>query len=199
MGPVLQQLVTLAGVLLGAGATFAATTYVERIKWRRTIDTRWDDKRLIAYSAYGNAVKSKLEVLFRHAAERGLPNLTTPADEPLAPNALADAEAERTVKWEQVLLLGSPETIAAARRWHMGVYDFGFMVLEEATSQESFLDQYRLLGSLRNDFYACARADLGIRGANLPSEGRNWVPPFAHLRELASGDPRPLLPTEAQA
>lgn len=198
MGPILQQLITLAGVLLGAGATFAATTYVERTKWRRTIDTRWDDKRLVAYSEYGNSVKSKLEVLFRHAAERGLPNLTTPADEPLAPNALAGAEAERTVKWEQVLLLGSPETIAAARCWHMAVYDFGFMVLEETPSQESFLDQYRLLGSLRNDFYTCARADLGIRGANLPGEGRNWIPPYAHLPELPSGDPGPLMPTEVQ-
>lgn len=182
----------------GWGATFAATAYVERAKWRRTIDTRWDDKRLIAYSEYGNAVKTKLEVLFRRASERGLPNLTTPADEPLAPNALADAEAERTVKWEQVLLLGSPETIAAARRWHMAVYDFGFMVVEETPSEESFLRQYRLLGSLRNDFYSCARTDLGIRGVNLPSEGRNWIPPYAHLSELPSGDCGPLVPTEVQ-
>ncbi|WP_051192603.1 hypothetical protein [Nocardia jiangxiensis] len=67
MGPLLQQLITLAGVLVGAGATFAATTHTERIKWRRSIETRWDDKRLIAYSEYANALKLFMEVLFQQA------------------------------------------------------------------------------------------------------------------------------------
>jgi hypothetical protein len=140
-------MVTLAGVLVGAGATFVATTSIERAKWRRAIDTRWDEERLAAYVEYANAVKTILEIVFRLAAQRGLPNLTTPADEPLAANALADAEAHRTVKWEQVLLLGSPDTIVAARQWHMAVYDFSFLAMEESPEQEEFLRQFRVLGT----------------------------------------------------
>ncbi|WP_157120502.1 hypothetical protein [Nocardia fusca] len=200
MGPLLQQVVTLAGVLVGAGATFVATTSVERAKWRRAIDTRWDEKRLAAYVEYANAVKTILEVVFRLAAQRGLPNLTTPADEPLVANALADAEAHRTVKWEQVLLLGSPDTIVAARRWHMAVYDFSFLAMEESPEQEEFLRQFRVLGTLRDDFYACARTDLGVRGATRRGDGDNWLPPYVNSRVSSaateSGD-EPIAPQGA--
>ena len=57
MNPVVTQILTIAGVLLGAGATFVVTTTTERIRWQRTQSTRWDDKRLAAYTEYANAVK----------------------------------------------------------------------------------------------------------------------------------------------
>jgi hypothetical protein len=34
------QLITLLGVLIGALTTFTVTTWTERLKWQRTIETR---------------------------------------------------------------------------------------------------------------------------------------------------------------
>ncbi|WP_328391958.1 hypothetical protein [Nocardia sp. NBC_00416] len=182
MGPILQQLVTLAGVLLGAGSTFAATTYIERSKWRRSFETRWDDMRLTAYSEYADALKAYLQILYRYGAEKGLPNLTTPADEPLAPNVLAEANAARSVKWERVLLLGSSNTIAAARRWHKAAHDLTYLVFEEHPGPDRYVRLYESMGSLRDDFYVCARADLGVRGGSVPTSEGAWLPPHqAHL------------------
>jgi hypothetical protein len=45
-----QQLPALIGVLVGALATYAATSAAERARWRRTQSVRWDDKRLTAYA-----------------------------------------------------------------------------------------------------------------------------------------------------
>lgn len=189
MEPLLQQLITLAGVVLGAGSTFAATTYVERAKWRRSIETRWDDPRLTAYSEYADALKVFLHVLYRHAAAKGLPDLATPADEPIAPNALADADAKRSVKWERVLLLGSSETIAAARRWHKAAHDFTYLVLSERPAQDEYLRQYEIMGHLRDEFYLAARTDLGVRGGDAPASEGVWLrPDQSHLLAPRPGE-----------
>jgi len=44
------QLITLLGVIIGAFATFAVTTWTERLRWQRAIETRWDEKRFTAYA-----------------------------------------------------------------------------------------------------------------------------------------------------
>lgn len=192
MGPILQQLITLTGVLLGAGATFAATMYVESSKWRRSVEIRWDERRLTAYSDYAYALKTFKEVLFQLAAARGLPNLTAVSGSPVGPNALADAEAERTVKWEKVLLLGSVEAIASARRWHKAAVEFSHFVLGENTDTVEYLRLFDVMGTRRDEFYACARADLGVRDIELPpGEGISLPPHQRHLLSPALPDRGP--------
>src|SRR5262245_33981216 len=115
MNALLQQLPTLIGVLLGAAASYLATSAGERARWRRRQAARWDQRRLEAYTNYGYAVKNLIHLALRLSAHRGL-NAIRP---PLAPDEGLDlleaANQDRAVKWETVLLLGTPGTVAAAR------------------------------------------------------------------------------------
>lgn len=177
MGPVVQQLVTLAAVVLGAGATFSATTLVERAKWKRSLDTRWDDRRLAAYADYANALKKTLEVCLRLAENKGYPAGFQPIDRDAGLQAFAAADAERTLRWEAVLLLGSPEAIAAARKWHKALWGFRYFVMDAEPDHEEFLRSFEAMGHLRNEFYERARADLGVGSGALPAEFGAWLPP----------------------
>jgi hypothetical protein len=84
---------------------------------------RWDDKRLSAYAEYALALKKVISIAVRLAAHRGIhPDVDVlPPDEGMP--ALAAAEAERTIKWEGVLLLGSEQVVIAGRKWHEACSD----------------------------------------------------------------------------
>lgn len=177
MNPVVQQLLTLAAVVLGAGSTFTATTLTERAKWRRSQDTRWDDKRLAAYSEYANALKQYVQVSYRLAAARGYPAVALPVDIEVGLKALADAEAEKTIKWEAVLLLGSPQAVAAARAWNRAAWDLGWAARGHVIEHAEYVRMYSEMGRRRNEFYESARLDLGVRSGELPRGDRLWLPP----------------------
>ena len=51
-----SQLLVLAGVIVGALASYLTTAATERARWKRTLDSRWADRRVEAYAAYGRAV-----------------------------------------------------------------------------------------------------------------------------------------------
>jgi hypothetical protein len=175
--PVVQQLLTLVGVVLGAGATYAATSRTERTKWQRSQDTRWDDKRLAAYSEYANALKRWLQVSYRLAAERGYSNGTQPVDRETGLHLLTEAEADRTVKWETVLLLGSPEAVRAGRRWHQAVWEIHDLGLREPIDQDAYTRGYQKMVRRRQDFYRHARTDLNVKSGELPAPSRNVLTP----------------------
>jgi hypothetical protein len=118
MPGIVQQLPTLIGVVVGALASYLAGAAAERARWRRAQSSRWDQKRAQAYADYGHAVKN-VYVQCMRAAE--LRRQGSDGDPAAYEEALAELERltdERTAKWESVLLLGHPETIAAARLWH---------------------------------------------------------------------------------
>ncbi|WP_460721764.1 hypothetical protein [Nocardia heshunensis] len=164
-------------MVLGAGSTFAATTLTEQAKWRRGQDTRWDDKRLAAYSEFANALKQYVQVSFRLAAARGYPATAQPIDTDTGLQLLAEAEAEKTVKWEAVLLLGSPEAVAAAREWNRAAWELGWPARGHAIEHSEYVRLYSEMGRRRNEFYECARADLGVRSGELPPGDRPWLAP----------------------
>lgn len=177
MSPIVQQLLTLLGVLLGAGATYTATTFTERAKWRRSHETRWDDKRLVAYSEYANALKRYAQVAYRLAATRGYPAAAQPIDIDAGLDELAAAEAEKTVKWEMVLLLGSPEAVAAGRLWTEVAWRLSHVAQGRAMDHDMYIGLFETQGRRRNEFYECARADLGVQSGALPPGDQAWLPP----------------------
>ena len=157
----LQQLPALFGVIVGAIATYAATSTAERARWRRSQAVRWDGHRLTAYAEYAHAVKKVSSIAVRVAAHRGIhPDIgALPPEEGLP--ALANAEEERTIRWETVLLLGTDTTVSAARTWHESVtrlqriasgIDVG-MAWPQAIAAAS---------TARRHFYEAAKADIGI-------------------------------------
>jgi len=91
----------------------------ERNHWRRERDSRWDNARMSAYVDYGDALKKVNHLASRIAAGRGLPHSVEPlTPDEAALNALEEAGGVRARAWERVLLLGEPQTVAAARAWH---------------------------------------------------------------------------------
>src|SRR5262245_32515327 len=118
----LNSILPLVGVVIGAVATYLTASAVQRSQWRRFHDVRWDERRLMAYVQYGDAVKRMHSLAVRICAARGF----NYAVEPLEPDeglpALATASEERAARWESVLLLGDQHTITAARSWHQTVW-----------------------------------------------------------------------------
>lgn len=168
MNPIVAQVLTIAGVLLGSTATFVVTSLTERARWRRTQSARWDDKRLLAYSEYANAVKHMVRLCRRIAETQELLPTGQPIDLDSAFADLAEGETERAARWETVLLLGEPATISAARAWSEQVWQLEHILREEHPDTAAFTNAYRNAMRLRNEFYARARADLDITSGPLP-------------------------------
>lgn len=164
------QLVVLAGVIIGALASYLTTAATERARWKRTLDSRWDDRRVEAYAAYGQAVKEIILIASRLAAGQGI-TLTHRALALTQENLdlLEEANAVRAAAWEKVLLLGNPDTVAAARAWHENAWRLQSLMRELHQGDSKRWETAR---SAANDaraiFYESARNDLRVIGGRLP-------------------------------
>ena len=162
----------LLGVIIGALASYLTTAATERARWKRALDSRWDDRRAGAYALYAQSVKEMINISGRIAVGRGL----TGSDlESLAPtqenlDLLAAAENERARQWETVLLLGHPQTVAAGRNWHE--HAWRLEAYARALLTENSLDWRATRDAVdvaRDAFYEAARSDLQVTGGGLPS------------------------------
>jgi hypothetical protein len=134
-----NQLLVLAGVVIGALASYLTTTANEKARWKRALDSRWDDRRVEAYALYAQAVKDIIRLSARIAAGRGI----AAHSEPLSPtrkhlDLIDSASSRRAVAWETVLLLGDRDTVMAARRWHESVWRLDWVACrkENANSED---------------------------------------------------------------
>jgi hypothetical protein len=172
MSDVAQQLPALIGVVVGALASFMAGAASERARWRREQSARWDDRRAQAYADYGYAVKNVYVQCMRVAAMRRRKAAGERADYAEALAGLSVLTDERTAKWESVLLLGNPQTVAAARAWHRRVWQVERFARGERTDFEQWDALMTDIMADRARFYAEARRDLGITSGELPPSGR---------------------------
>ncbi|GAA4263761.1 hypothetical protein GCM10022255_111240 [Dactylosporangium darangshiense] len=164
MREILQQLPALLGVVVGVVATFALTSLGERARWRRDQRLRWDSVKLEAYASYSDAVKRVVHFATRLAVTRGLPHSSEaiPFDEGQA--ELSIAVAERSTRWESVLLLGHPDTVAAARAWHQVMWRLEFYARGVLTDRDGWAAALNEFEQTRKEFYRAARRDLGVQG-----------------------------------
>lgn len=171
MTSVVQQLTVLAGVVIGALASYLATSTTERARWRRQQAARWDDKRAEVYTEYGYAVKNVYMACLRIAESRGLDIRMHPMH---AGQTLEDLDllaTERTAKWESVLLLGNPETIRAARIWHRNIWHMQLVAHGSSIAEETWSALLAEVDDARARFYEAARRDLGITSGQVPRAG----------------------------
>lgn len=165
-----SQLLVLAGVIIGALASYLTTAATERARWKRALDSRWDDRRVDAYAAYAQAVKDMISISSRIAAGRGItmnPQPLSPTDENL--ELLASAGIRRAAAWEAVLLLGHPETVIAARNWHETVWRLEGFARGVITGEYRDWEEARSeVNAARSSFYQSARNDLQVKGGTLP-------------------------------
>ena len=167
----LNQLLILAGVIIGALASYFTTAATESARWKRTLDSRWDDRRVEAYASYAQAVKEITRLAARFAADRGI----AVHSEPLSPTQenlekLESASSNRATAWETVLLLGHRDAVIAARSWHESVWHLDWVVrLKEGATSEDYETARSAVNQAREIFYKSARIDLQVKGGSLPN------------------------------
>jgi hypothetical protein len=156
------QLLTLLGVVVGVLSSFLSSRFIERTKWQRDQIVRWEARRLDCYSEFAGAIKRYINISHRIAAHLGLPATAQPLDQEEGLRSLADANEEILVKWEQMLLLGSPATIEAARDWQHAVKELEPLTRGLVDSDAKWLELEERGREARMHFYETARADLSI-------------------------------------
>jgi hypothetical protein len=159
---VVQQLVTILGVLAGAVASFTATSLIERSKWKRAHVVRWDERRLSAYVAYANAVKRMNHLSLRLAATRDLHPGPAVIDIDDGLQQLAVAEADRGETWEAVRLLGGSDVVAAGEQLNRAAWRLEPFAKGDATDVTEWKGAHKNQIDRREAFYQAARADLGV-------------------------------------
>jgi hypothetical protein len=187
MNSSIQQVITIVGVLAGAIVSFVATSLIERAKWRRLKSSRWDEKRLYAYVEYAGSVKYMISLAWRVSAARGLPSSGQPMEIEEGLRMISDAEDDRGRKWESVLMLGDGATISAARKWHECAWKLEWFARGKYTDPDDFRKIFDQSYDARDEFYLCARADLGVSRESWPSP--KGIPEWADPRNQSLGAP----------
>ncbi|SDK80940.1 hypothetical protein [Streptomyces indicus] len=173
-----DQLPALMGVVVGAVGSYVAASLTERSRWRRARAERWDEKRFTTYVTYANVLKTQLRIAQRVGAARGFENVTDPLDIEDGLVQLAEAETRRASEWEAVLLVGDHATIGAARTWHEAVWNLELYAKGIRSDPAGWSETERRVSAARDEFYACARRDLGISGP--PPPPGSWPRAWQH-------------------
>jgi hypothetical protein len=166
-----EQLAALAGVVIGATASYLIGAATDRARWARGQSARWDERRAQAYADYAYAVKALYMQSMLIANSRGLGARREIVDFDAALAEMARLASDRTAKWELVLLLGDPDTIAAARTWHRRTWQLERYARGERADPDGYAVLRADIDADRARFYAAARRDLGIKSGNIPSGG----------------------------
>ncbi|WP_239091492.1 hypothetical protein [Streptomyces sp. SID14478] len=147
----IAQIVTLTGVLIGALATFLATSMAERTRHRRSMSTRWDERKLDTCIEYATCVKEISSTVKRARQAYG----TDEGREFLS--AMETAELRRSVLFETLVLLTSPGVVNAANEVNRALWQ----QLDAARTGDHAPAEVDLVGLL-NRYHEQARADLGV-------------------------------------
>lgn len=184
-----QVLGTLAGVAVGGALAFLATYANERAKWGRSHAVRWDERRLAAYVEYSNCVRRMQVLAIRIAVARNLPGDGEPllVDEGLP--LLAEAEAVRSQRWQEVLLLGDARAIEVGYELNRCSWVLEWFARGKLTDSNDWRLAYAEAYRLRRKFVAEARRDLGVvdPGRQGPAWVGDWTPELllSELRQRA--------------
>ncbi|WP_027344893.1 hypothetical protein [Hamadaea tsunoensis] len=166
----MQTLLSLLGVVIGAIATYAVTALSERARWRREQNARWDGQRLTAYAEYAHAAKNLITAIVNLPYGRRLFEGYENAGQEAPETTVADlraAEAERTARWEAVLLLAGDRGVQAGREWHQSIFVLQTIVVAEG-GQDEWNTAIEAVSRGRRAFYEAARADLGMPASRTP-------------------------------
>ncbi|WP_369240165.1 hypothetical protein AB5J56_38995 [Streptomyces sp. R21] len=148
----IAQIVTLAGVLVGALTSYLSVALAERAKHRRTMATRWDERKLDTYIAYAACVKEVADASkFARLAEED----SDAYKEFLA--SMEEGERRRSALFEALVLLADPPAIVAAHGVNMALWE-----MEEKARMHEPPPVLGYLHERLNTYHERAREDLGI-------------------------------------
>ncbi|WP_433662284.1 hypothetical protein ACQPW1_09070 [Nocardia sp. CA-128927] len=75
------------------------------------------------------------------------------------------------------VLVGASATFTATALTERAKWQLENVALGRETSHQEYRQCYESVSYCRNDFYACARADRGIRSGDLRPGDNLWLPP----------------------
>ncbi|MFE4174195.1 hypothetical protein ACFRR7_19460 [Streptomyces sp. NPDC056909] len=141
------------------------TNYVmERSRHRRELLTRWDDRKLDAYTGYVDRVRAGIFLavqLYEH--KEGLRR--SEHSEAEMAGELAEAERHRGRSFEQIMLLGGDEVVEAAHELNAAALAVDWQATgKTAGSVEEWRERNRVVFREINQFHEAARVDLGVQG-----------------------------------
>ncbi|HEX7658352.1 MAG TPA: hypothetical protein VF444_02645 [Pseudonocardiaceae bacterium] len=173
---IVDQLPALIGVVVGATMSYVSTSLSERSRWRRSQAVRWDERRLTAYTDYGNAVKELVLLADRIAAGRGLSTSPQPLDpDEEALTTLADAAARCSVLRETLRLLADTDTITAATNMNHHAWQLEWFARGQLDGGPTAYDRaFKEYKKARDEYLRCARKSLQVAG---PGGSRTSWPP----------------------
>lgn len=167
MSNLLTQLPALLGVLVGTLGTILATSLADRTRWRRSQSVRWDERRLDAYVDYAHALKGSHAVALRLTADHRPGSRSHPIDREEGIARLAEADAQRTIVWENLLLLGDESTVAAAATWRDAIWQVERLARGIVESPSDVTEMLTRVDEARDGYYRAARRSLGVRGGSV--------------------------------
>jgi hypothetical protein len=175
MEPWSVQLFTLLGVAAGALASFVSARSLERSRWQREETLRWDSKRLECYSEFASALRHFISIAQRISAGLGLPESAQVLDSTSGLGTLAEAEEEVGIKWERLLMLGSPSVIRAADEWRSEAWHLEWFARSRRHDVDEYMKTRQSRRAARRSFYSAVRADLGVVSGQIPADkGPTW-------------------------
>ncbi|WEO96525.1 hypothetical protein A6P39_022210 [Streptomyces sp. FXJ1.172] len=148
----INQILPILGVLIGALTSYLSTSAAERARHRRALATRWDERKLDTYVEYATCVKEIADL-----AKRAYQAPDGSDDREQFLSAMNKAEQKRSALFEALILLASPATTDAATAVNPVVWK----VLGAARRRESDPREISLVEEL-NNYHKQARLDLGI-------------------------------------
>jgi hypothetical protein len=117
-----NQLVTLAGVIIGASISYLFTARAERSRNRREMVIRWDVRKYEAFTEYLAAVTRMARLAGQLVRDKGWDPLAASVDEEEGRSALDAFESDRTAAYEKVVMLGDESSISAADSLNRAVW-----------------------------------------------------------------------------
>lgn len=161
------QLFTLAGVALGAIASYLVSMLTEHTRHHRDQSGRWEQRKFDTYAVYVSDVKEQGARANQISASRGLnTRVTNPLSLEEGRELLAEAALHRSLSSERATLLAEAETLAAIRAlndavWLLECHALGTAVGASTDTWEAAFTAYR---KALDSFHHCARAELGAPG-----------------------------------
>ena len=161
-----EQVLPLVGVLLGAAATYVATSSNERSKARRDLEKDWRSRKAETYMSFLIATKRMRLVSAQMAAALDLDSESDPIELSEGVRRLVAADDDRGVAYEFVNVYGGRQVIESARALNRAVWGLEWLARERHPTPTSALWRERgeAYASAVDDFIEAVRHELNVPG-----------------------------------
>jgi hypothetical protein len=170
----------LAGVLVGGAFSFVATSIVERSRWKRQREARWDSPTLEAYISYAITMKTMGYIAMGVASHLGWnAGLGMSVEEGKA--KLAEAEVQRANAVERLWILAPKDLLETAGNLNTCLWRLKLLVTEpEGKQAENWSQAWAEFQEARHEFYRTARRAIDLKDSSIDlfSERSRMVAPI---------------------